>query len=1205
MTWIQDLFNPKRREWEELYRNRFQHDKVVRSTHGVNCTGGCSWSVYVKDGLVTWEEQRTDYPELDGELPGYEPRGCQRGISFSWYIYSPLRVKYPYIRGILVDLWREARKKYSDPVEAWISIIDNPESRKKICESRGKGGFRRSSWDETLEIIAACAIHTIKKYGPDRMIGFSPIPAMSMLSYAAGSRMLQLMGGTVLSFYDWYSDLPPASPETWGEQTDVSESADWYNSKFIAVMGSNPGMTRTPDVHFLAEARHAGSKVVILSPDYSMTSKYSDWWIPIGAGQDGAFWMAVNHVILKEFYADRQVPYFIDYLKKYTDNPFLIELKKIDGKYRPGRMVRASKIAKYRDVENGDWKFLVYDKSTGQVKMPKGSIGYRWQKEKGQWNLEPKDGLDNSDIDPALTFTDNSDEVLPVEFDEHAEVRTFSRGVPVKYIDASDGKIPVATIFDLLMAQFGVSRGLSGDYPANYDDPEASYTPAWQEKFTGIDRATVIEFARQWASTAEKTEGRCSVITGAGVNHWYHNNLIYRSAIVALMLCGCVGKNGGGLNHYVGQEKVAPLAAWTPIAMGLDWSKPPRLQNTPSFHYVHSDQWRYESPLLKETDASSNGKLSSQHTMDVQIRAVKSGWLPFFPSLNKNPIEIAKDAEADGVKGNPDIAKWIVGKLKLKELKFAVEEPDVPQNWPRLWLIWRGNAISSSGKGHEYILKHYLGTHNATIADELAKGTVKNAKWAPNAPVGKLDLVVDINFRMDTSALYSDIVLPTATWYEKNDLNSTDLHSFIHPLAEAVAPCWESKSDWEIFKAVAKKVSELAKVHLPEPVREVTMVPLQHDTPAELAQSEMKDWTTGECDAIPGKTMPNFVVVERDYVNLYNRFTSLGPGIKTDGIGAHGLSWSVADFYDELKTKHPPTEWGGEKYPSLVDAVHAADAILMLAPETNGESAYRAWAAEEAKVGLPLIDLGEGNREVRMTFEDLKCQPRRTLTTPIWSGNMKNGRAYAAYVNNVERLIPWRTLTGRQHFYIDHEGYIEWGENLPTYKVKPDPNFYGDIVKSKPEGRAILLNYLTPHSKWTIHSTYYDNLKMLTLSRGVMPIWLGEKAADELGIVDNDWVEIYNDHGVVVTRAVVSARIPDGLCIIYHAPERTISVPKSPIRGNKRAGVHNSLIRARLKPLLMMGGYGHFTWSFNYWGPTGVNRDTHVYVRKLEGEPQW
>jgi nitrate reductase alpha subunit len=222
----------------------------------------------------------------------------------------------------------------------------------------------------------------------------------------------------------------------------------------------------------------------------------------------------------------------------------------------------------------------------------------------------------------------------------------------------------------------------------------------------------------------------------------------------------------------------------------------------------------------------------------------------------------------------------------------------------------------------------------------------------------------------------------------------------------------------------------------------------------------------------------------------------------------------------------------------------------------------------------------------------------------MWSGLVTDGRAYSPFTYNVEALVPWRTLTGRQHFYLDHLMYLQYGEHLPTYKPKPKPTEYADIRVSREVGPTKMLNYLTPHGKWHIHSTYGDNLRMTTLSRGVEPFWMNDKDAADIGIEDNDWVEVHNDHGVVVTRAVVSARIPRGVCIQYHSPERTFSVPKSPLRGHRRAGGHNSLTRTRLKPNLLCGGYGQFTYGFNYWGPVGCNRDTHVLVRKLP-ELRW
>jgi hypothetical protein len=179
----------KDRDRERSYRGRWAHDKVVRSTHGVNCTGSSSWNVYVKDGLITWEAQAVDYLSTDPEMPEYEPRGCPRGASFSWYEYSPLRIKYPYVRGSLLRLFREARRRLGDPVEAWAEIVDEPQKSRVYRRQRGKGGFVRASWDEVVELIAAAHVHTIHRFAPDRCVGFTPIPAMSMASYASGTRL--------------------------------------------------------------------------------------------------------------------------------------------------------------------------------------------------------------------------------------------------------------------------------------------------------------------------------------------------------------------------------------------------------------------------------------------------------------------------------------------------------------------------------------------------------------------------------------------------------------------------------------------------------------------------------------------------------------------------------------------------------------------------------------------------------------------------------------------------------------------------------------------------------------------------------------------------------------------------------------------------------------------------------------------------------
>ncbi len=150
------------RDWEDTYRNRWRHDKVVRSTHGVNCTGSCSWKIYVKNGLVTWETQQTDYPKTRPDLPNHEPRGCARGASYSWYLYSAARLKHPMVRGRLLELWRKAKAEHGDPVDAWQSIVSDPKKTREYKRVRGLGGFVRASWEEANELIAAANVFTAK-----------------------------------------------------------------------------------------------------------------------------------------------------------------------------------------------------------------------------------------------------------------------------------------------------------------------------------------------------------------------------------------------------------------------------------------------------------------------------------------------------------------------------------------------------------------------------------------------------------------------------------------------------------------------------------------------------------------------------------------------------------------------------------------------------------------------------------------------------------------------------------------------------------------------------------------------------------------------------------------------------------------------------------------------------------------------------------
>ena len=1198
------------RDWEETYRNRWQHDKIVRSTHGVNCTGSCSWKIYVKSGIVTWETQETDYPRTRPDLPNHEPRGCSRGASYSWYLYSSCRVKHPLVRGKLLKTWRRLRGSMS-PAAAWKALQADPALRADYVKLRGKGGFVRASWDEATEIIAAANAYTAREHGPDRVIGFSPIPAMSMVSYAAGSRYLSLIGGVCMSFYDWYCDLPPASPMTWGEQTDVPESADWYNSGFLLLWGSNVPQTRTPDAHFYTEARYRGTKSAVICPDYSEAAKFGDIWLNVKQGTDAALAMAFGHVILREFHLDRQVGYFADYCRRYSDLPMLVVLEERDGTLVPGRFLRASDLdANLGEENNPDWKTAAWDEEAGRPAAPNGSIGFRWG-EQGKWNLEARAGGGEAKL--ALSFAESGahDEIASVGFpyfggcatefystgDTRPEV--LERNVPAKRLPAGGGTVLVATVFDLMCANYGLDRGLGGGWVAKDYAEDVPGTPAWAERITGVAADKIAHVAREFASNAEKTGGKSMVIIGAAMNHWYHMDMNYRGVINMLVLCGCVGQPGGGWAHYVGQEKLRPQTGWLPLAFALDWSRPPRQMNSTSMWYAHTDQWRYETLSSKEIlSPTAPGGNWDAALIDFNIRAERMGWLPSAPQLRTNPLNVAREAKEAG----REVPEYVASRLSSGELQMSCEDPDAPENWPRNLFVWRSNLLGSSGKGHEYFLKHLLGTDHGVMGRDLggeASERPKEAVWHQDAPEGKLDLLVCIDFRMSTTAVYSDVVLPTASWYEKNDLNTSDMHPFIHPLQAAVDPAYESRSDWEIFKSIAKKFQEIAPEILGQET-DIVALPILHDTPGEIAQSEVRDWKKGECDLVPGKTAPNFVPVERDYAAVYDRFVALGPLLAKIGNGGKGISWNTEEEVERLGELNGVwAEGPNGGCPKIVTDIDAAEVILMLAPETNGEVAVKAWKALGQATGRDHVHLAVPKEDEKIRFRDIAAQPRKIISSPTWSGVESEQVCYNAGYTNVHELIPWRTLTGRQQLYQDHLWMRAFGEGFMSYRPPVDLKTITDEVRADSDRPHVVLNFITPHQKWGIHSTYSDNLLMLTMNRGGPVVWISERDATAAGIEDNDWVEAFNINGALVARAVVSQRIKDGTAYMYHAQEKILNTPGSEWTG-RRGGIHNSVTRTVLKPTHMIGGYAQQSYGFNYYGTVGSNRDEFVAVRKME-----
>lgn len=1207
----QQLFLTGGRDADVFYRNRWSFDKMVRSTHGVNCTGSCSWKVYVKDGVITWESQAVDYPTTGPDMPDYEPRGCPRGASFSWYTYSPTRIRYPYVRGVLLDMFRAAKQEHGDPVLAWRSIQEDPEKRDAYVSQRGKGGLVRVSYTEAIEMAAAAHVYTIRQWGPDRIAGFTVIPAMSQISYGAGTRFLQMIGGVALSFYDWYADLPPASPQTFGDQTDVPESGDWYNSSYLMMWGSNIPVTRTPDAHFMVEARYKGTKVVVVSPDFADNTVHADEWLRIDPGTDAALAFSMGHVILSEFHIGKAEPYFLNYMRRFTDSAFLVELdQRDDATFTPGKFYTASNHddEALASTENATHRLLVMEED-GRVVDPGGTAADHFGKDGvGKWNLR----LDG--VDPVLSIAETDGfrtaEVLFPRFDLDAVdngdgpigAGVVHRGVPVREVN---GRL-VTTVFDIMLAHYGVNRpelNLPGSWPRDFFDAEEPGTPAWQEALTGVPANAAIRIAREFAQNAADSQGRSQIIMGAGVNHYFHADAIYRTFLALTSMCGTQGVNGGGWAHYVGQEKLRPMNGWSQYAFALDWQRPARQMITTGFYYLTTSQWRYDNTRASRLGSplANRGAIGDKMTADTLIESMKRGWMPSYPQFNRNPLLLSEQAEQAGM----DVKDYIVAELESGNMKFAAEDPDSPENWPRILLNWRTNLMGSSAKGTEFFLRHMLGIDSDATAKELEPGErPKSIRWVDEAPEGKLDLMMTTDFRNTSTTLVSDIVLPAATWYEKHDLSTTDMHPFIHSFNAAINPPWEARTDYQVFRDLANAFSQMA-VRWLGTQRDVIAAPLGHDSPDEINMPNGIVPDLAAQGLQPGKNMAKLIPVERDYTRVFEKWNHVGPLTEKLGTGVHGTPYNVAKQVEELGKINGLGENGR---PRIDTDIKAIEMVLHLSGVSNGEVAVEGFRNQGNRVGVDMMPLVAGRESDRINWDMIKERPVEVLTSPEWTGDKRGGRRYTAFSINVEFEKPFHTLSGRMHYYLDHDWYLDYGEALPIYRPPLDKRrLNGEISPGEfydGESPEVTVRYLTTHNKWSIHSQYFDNLHVLSISRGGQVIWMSDKDAAKVGVRDNDWVEAYNRNGVVSARAIVSHRIPEGTVIMNHAQERTVGTPLNEHTG-RRGGTHNSLTQIMIKPIHVAGGYGHLTYGFNYIGPTGNNRDEVTRIRRRSQEVEF
>ena len=400
--------------------------------------------------------------------------------------------------------------------------------------ARGKGGLVRASWDEATELVAAAHVHTIKRYGPDRVAGFSPIPAMSMVSHAAGARFYSLLGGAMLSFYDWYADLPVASPQVFGDQTDVPESGDWWDAGYLIMWGSNLPVTRTPDAHWMAEARYRGQKVIAVSPDYADNVKFADEWLPRPARHrrragDGDGPRDPQGVLRRPAGAATSP----------TTSSATPTCRSWSPSNRHGDALpcRASSSPPPTSDAHRDDARTRRSRPCCSTPPPASRWCRTGRSASASATRAPGSGTSTSATSTRCCRRRRRrarcrrGRAAPLRRARRARPSSLRRGVPVRRV----GGHLVTTVFDLLLAQYGVAgHGLPGGWPSGYDDAEPAVHPGLaggDHRRAGGRRPRGSPASSR--ANAEESGGRSMIIMGAGTNHWFHSDTIYRSFLDA------------------------------------------------------------------------------------------------------------------------------------------------------------------------------------------------------------------------------------------------------------------------------------------------------------------------------------------------------------------------------------------------------------------------------------------------------------------------------------------------------------------------------------------------------------------------------------------------------------------------------------------------------------------------------------------------
>ena len=786
---------------------------------------------------------------------------------------------------------------------------------------------------------------------------------MSPVSFAAGSRFLSLIGGhddrrstTGTRTCRRPRRRPSATRPT------CPESADWWDAGYLIVWGTNLPITRTPDAHFMTEARYRGQKVVVVSPGLLRPRQVRRRLAARPARHrrragDGDGPRDAQGVLGRP----RRARASADYGKRFTDLPLLVSLDERDGAHVPGRFLMAADIGddeRERRLEAGAARRA--RRASRPCRTARSASATATQG-KGRWNLRL------GDLDPVLTLHGRHDEAVEVALprfdvgdgpgrrDDAPRRARDPRRRPAR----DDGARPDARHLRRRRA-----TGCPGEWPEGYDD-------ASQPVHAGVaggdhDRRPAARGQGRARVRAQRGGQRRALDDLHGRGHQplvplrRDVPLVHRAA-AAVRLRRHQRRRLGALRRA--RRRSARSAGWQTLAVRASTGAARRGRRRARRGSTRTPSSGATTGCGRSASRrrSGRGLFAGQTAIDAHAKAVRMGWMPSFPTFDRNPLDLADEARGRGRR--PRRARRVRAQGRPPGLRGRRPERAVELPARVLRLALEPARLVGQGPG---VLPAPPARRRPTTGRSPSRcppgERPSSVRWREEIPRGKLDLLVNVDFRMTTTGLYSDVVLPAATWYEKYDLSMTDMHPFVHSFNQAVPPPWEARTDWDAFGAIARAFSRAGR-RAPRrpPRRRRDAGPARHARRASPSRAaRCADWRAGECEPVPGRTMPNLTVVERDYGAVAEQWAALGPLAEQLGATVKSASWIPDREVEALAARNGRVRGGvADGRPSLERAEQAAEAMLALSGVTNGRLAVAGFRSLEERCGVPLADLAE------------------------------------------------------------------------------------------------------------------------------------------------------------------------------------------------------------------------------------------------------